>query len=98
MRSFKAGKQHFKIRRVQDLGDELKSRSLTRTTEELFGIMLPEEGEILIERGSPRAEASTLHHELIHASDPSLREERVRRLEAALFPTLWARGWRPFRP
>ena len=46
-------------------------------------------------RLSEKEQASTLLHELIHASDYKLSEKTVSKLEEGLFPILWEYGWRP---
>lgn len=55
-----------------------------------------DERRILIRAGlSEQDHASTLFHELLHAASPSLDEARVGRIERAIFPLLWADGFRP---
>lgn len=87
----------FRVRRVPDLNLELARRGLP-DRHRLLGIVLPgPPPEILIQRGEPREEASTLLHELLHAADSILGEGRVSDLEEILAPVLWRQGWRPFR-
>ena len=62
----------------------------------LCGLMITDPARILIRKSTPREEASTLFHEMMHAVDPKLVESRVCSLESCIFPALWRNGWRPF--
>lgn len=99
MRVFHARGHRFKISRVENIDDtleELGQPTRSNTESPLCGLMCDETKQILIQKGTERSESSTLLHEMIHAVDPSLHEDRVRSLEDHLFPVLWMRGWRPF--
>ncbi len=95
VRSVTIGGTRYRVRRVRDLGRALAARG-RRPESDLLGILLPDPPEILVRRSTPEEEASTLLHELLHASDHGLSEARVVEIEDCLFPVLWRSGWRPF--
>lgn len=95
--------RRWRIKRERDLGASARDKAAKRELRTCRGVCYPDKREIhLAVDYRPRAEASTLLHELLHACSrdriPTRLEERfIADIERALLQALEQLKWRPKR-